>query len=153
MVEPRVMVSLEAEATETEIAAVKEAFAGSGIEAEVSASFLGLSADLVPWHLTVGLIVYPLGAFITAVAAAAGEDAWRSLKRLVSNLYEARRGKGKSDGVIHLEAPGIRVELDDDLPDEAYQALARGDLSDGLYAWDRERGEWRNYGPGADCPD
>jgi hypothetical protein len=40
----------------------------------------------------------------------------------------------------------VRIDVDDDLPDEAWKRLEAWDLPEaehGLYYWDRNRDEWR----------
>jgi hypothetical protein len=66
---------------------------------------------------------------------------------LIESLYSTRRDRGKPDGVIHLDADGgRRIELPDDLPDEAYRALERGEPEErGIYVWDAETSTWQNW--------
>lgn len=137
-----VWVSIEAEATEEEIDAIAAVFARYGLKSEINAGLLRLSQGPLPWALEISVV---LTSFLSAFGAAAGGDTWRGLKALVAALYAARRGRGKPDGVIKLHADGGRlIQLDDDLPDVAYEEIEEGRLDRrGLYVWDPERQGWK----------
>ena len=143
-----VRVSLEREATRAEVEAVERAFRAAGLPADVDAG-IGRKSDVDSWLVHVA-VAAPLTVFLSALAAAAGQDAWAGLKALVRRVYEARPRARSRPGAIWLDAERLTVILTDELPDEAYRALEAGELAArGYYVWDPERGAWRNYRPGA----
>jgi hypothetical protein len=140
----RVYVSMEKEASDDEVAAVRAVFAEFGVlNAEVNPNLLRFSSGPLPWHLTIG--VHTLKDLLeSGLVGAAGAEGWQRLKQLVAALYSARQNRGKPDGVIRLEADGgRRIELPDDLPDDAYRALGRGEPEErGIYVWDAQANRW-----------
>jgi hypothetical protein len=143
--QPEVM--LESTATPYEVAAVGNAFLVAGLDAKVSANYERRGADIYPWAL---FVLVPVGAFFKKIGEAAGEDAWKALKGLVRRLYEARRESPAPKGVVVLQSRGEFEEdivLEDDLPDEAWEALIRIErrrTSSGYMRWDPSKGKWRD---------
>jgi hypothetical protein len=134
--------------------AVAQVFREVGVPARVDAG-IGRKAGIeLGWVIYIAVSA-GLVEFVRRFAGAAGEDAWVGLKALVRRLCEARRSAaGRRDGAIRLDARPqdagrLTVILHDDLPDEAYRALAAGELpATGYYLWDTARGAWRGYPPG-----
>jgi hypothetical protein len=144
--ELRVYAEIEAEASEEEIAAVRVTFTDAGLDVEINAGLMRFSDGPLPWHLALGIHTLK-ELFESGLVGAAGAEGWMQLKRLIGALYAARRNRGKPDGVIRLDADGgRRIELPDDLPDEAYRALERGEPEErGIYVWDPETSTWQNW--------
>jgi hypothetical protein len=140
-------VSLEAEASANEIAAVAAAFAEAGIPAEVKADFERRGAGgNYPWLVVVSV---PAAAFFTTLANEAGKDAYKVLKRLVGRIHEARKASSKAKGSLTLvdEATGTWIALPPGLPDEAWRLLPEAQLTElpsGSLRWDPETLQWRD---------
>ncbi|MFJ2815938.1 hypothetical protein [Streptomyces sp. NPDC087294] len=93
----------------------------------------------------------PLQGFLAGIGAEAVKDAYQGLKALVSRL--AHRDGSPAPGpvprplVLQDERTGLRVVLEGDLPQEAYEQLAVLDLSRfalGPVHYDRAHGRWRS---------
>jgi len=140
-----VAVSVEAEASADEIAAVAAAFAEAGIAAEVTADFERRGAGgNYPW-----LVVFsvPAAAFFTTIANEAGKDAYKVLKRLVDRIHEARKASSKPNGSLTLvdETTGTWIALPP--PDEAWRLLPEEQLMElpsGSLRWNPETLRWRD---------
>jgi len=105
----------------------------------ISASYGPYSAEHTTWIV---VIVAPLTAFASGLAAKAGADTWNALKGFVARIYEERRKLGNQHGTIELDEGHGRIGLNDSLPDEAYEALAELD-EEGLYFWTISQRAWR----------
>ena len=139
---------LDAEALPHEVAAVEEVAQEEGLRAPVSASFFRNSLGDLPWviFLLAPVSVF-FSAFLTGVGQEAGRDAYQAVRRLVSQLYGARRdGQG---GVAFWDSNTFtHVVLLPDLPEEAYGQLTQigsEQLEGGYWVWDFEKKRW---GPG-----
>jgi hypothetical protein len=140
-------VSIDRDASDEEIEAVKAAFREAGFGAEVQASYGRKALETLPWIV---FITAPITAFLTGFAAAAGKDAWEAVKAFVVKI-KAARGGGK--GEIVVRAPnGANLVIGDDLPDEAFVGLAELNLDDypdnAYFVWHDKRREWRDATPG-----
>jgi hypothetical protein len=144
-------VVLESEVTDVERAAVAEAFESAGIQADVQGAYVRRSTDLLPWIIEI--IVTGVGArFMWAAAAGAGDeagrDAWKRLKKLITDLYEARQASRAPQGGVSLRDSGseVEIQLPPDLPDAAYRRLCEienltAPLS-GILRWDNDLQDW-----------
>lgn len=141
-------VLLDATASDGEVDEVRQAFAVAGVEADVRAAYERKGIGDFPWIV---MITAPATAFLTAIAAAAGKDAYDAAKSLVGGVWAARRrGSGpRGDMILRDEQTDIWIFLEPDLPAEAYEKLVTLDLASfktdrfGYLRYDRERGEWR----------
>jgi hypothetical protein len=143
---------LDETASEREIAAVAAVADSAGLACDVSANYARRSLGDLPWVL---IVVVPLGIFVknfagsfgsrlgehAADATATGASATR---KWVTGLYAARRDR---NGNVSLrdEVRGLEVLLPEDLPLQAYEALAEVDPDtaggdSGQICWDPERG-------------
>lgn len=146
-----VEVMLESEVTDGERAAVAEVFASAGIEADVKGACIRHSAGLLPWIIEIAVTVSAARFIWAAVAGAgdeAGRDAWKGLKRLITDLYEVRRNSQAPRGWVSLRGSGseVEIQLPPDLPDEAYRRLFEienptAPLS-GTLRWDSDLHDW-----------
>jgi len=143
---PEAEVLLEAEARDDEVAAVAAAFAEAGIDAHVriDPDCKGAGGEF-PWMVAISL---PATAFFTAVAAKAGEDAYRGLKKLVRRLYDARKAsKFRTGRVVLMDIDsGRSFTLPPEPSDEAWHQLSTAgpdDFAASVFRWDRETGEWQ----------
>ena len=84
----QVEVEMDASASGDEVEGVKRAFAVAGIPVRVEAGIETRSAGDVPW---VVYISAPVAAFIAAFAAQTGKNAADGIRRLVTDIYEARK--------------------------------------------------------------
>jgi hypothetical protein len=131
---------IDAGASEDEVRAVERLFDEAGVPAIVSAGLERRSVGTLPWAM---IVTIPLTAFLTALAGAAGADAWRGLKSFVAGVFEARRAPDRPDGAISWEDERRTVILTDRIPDEGFHQLTSGELpASGYFVWDEERGEW-----------
>ena len=121
-------------------------FRAAGVEADVNNSYERRGVGTFPWAV---LIEVPVGAFFTALATAAGRDAWKSLKQLVGRIYEARRQSPVPEGAVLLQDPDVHEDLvlQEDLPDQAWELVVKIDLRktpSGQLRWDKTKIEWRD---------
>lgn len=137
-------VLLDVSASQEEVEDVRRAFSAAGVDAEVLAAYERKGIGEFPWIV---MITAPTTMFFTAIAAAAGKDAYNAVKNLVQAVWAARtKGSGPRGNVIlNDEQVGIWIALEPDLPAEAYEKLASLDLTrfkTEPLKYDRERGEW-----------
>lgn len=98
-----VEVSLEAEASPADQAAVAGVFESADIQADVRADYIRRSADLLPWLIVIGVVAARfLWAAVGGAGDEAGRDAWKGLKWLVNALYEARRPSQSPQGGVSI---------------------------------------------------
>lgn len=121
-----------------------EVFESAGIRAVVRGDLIRRSAGLAPWFIEITAawtIAKFLGAAAAGFADEAGRDGWKGLKRLITELYKARKASRAPQGGVTLkEEGGIQVLLPPDLPDQAYRRLYEiEDLSAPL--WDSQVGQ------------
>jgi hypothetical protein len=101
-------------------------------------------SELPPWMVLAAL---PLTAFLTALGAEAGKEAFQRLKKLVKDIHAARSASKLPPGNILLEdnSTHIQIVLSLNLPDEAYEKLLQLDPSafrQGPIHYDTERRRW-----------
>lgn len=142
---------MKAVAGDDEVAEVTAAFADAGIPVEVRAWLEGQGAGAFQWVL---MITLPATAFLTALAAEAGKDAYKVLKRLVGSIHEARIAAGSAAGwttdsiAVVDEQTNTWFLLPPELPEEAWRALSDVSLtelpSDAVLRWDPNTGQWRD---------
>jgi len=75
-----VEVSLEAEASAADQAAVAAVFESADIRADVQSTYIRRSADLLPWLIVIAVTVRFLWAAVGGAGDEAGRDAWKGLK-------------------------------------------------------------------------
>jgi hypothetical protein len=139
-------VTIDRGASQEELEGVAEAFREVGVEASVRAGYVQMS-ELPPWMVMAFL---PLTAFLTALGAELGKDAYKRLGNLIKRLREARARSKQPPGNIILEdsETKIQIVLSLDLSDEALEALFRLDtksLPSGPVSFDTERGKWVSF--------
>lgn len=141
-----IQVTVESEAAATEQDNIRRALESLGLNAEVRAAYIRESAVLEPWliSLSAGTISVLLGNFLRA----AGEDAWKALKRVCRAARDARQDSRAPNGEVFLtdDSWQTRIPLPEELPDEAYRKLFElthyeAPLS-GILHWDYARQEW-----------
>jgi hypothetical protein len=136
-------VVIEAEASEDEVRAVERLFDEAGVPAIVSAGLESRSVGTLPWAM---IVTIPLTAFLTALAGAAGADAWRALRSFVAGVFEVRRVPNRPDGAIRWEDKRRTVILTDRIPDDGFRQLTSGEFpSSGYFIWDEEQEAWREF--------
>jgi hypothetical protein len=140
-----VQVSLDEDASATEVAAVEALMSDFGFDAEVSASYARRSAGPLPWVLLItGIAWVP---FLKKFAERAADDAYDSLKSWLLRVQDARRGR--KDGSIEFidEPSGTWIVLGTDLPSDAIEKLFRVDPARdggeaGHISYNTEEGDW-----------
>ena len=143
----QVGVSLEAEARDDEVAAVRAAFVEAGIDARVEADLeLRGAGGQFPWMV---VLAVPAAQFLNAFLSEAGKDGYKNLKLLIQRLYDARKAARAPKGGITLvdEETSTWINLPPDLPHEALQQLSEVDLKElpsGTLRWDSKTGRWRD---------
>lgn len=132
------------ESTEQGLAAV---LTGYGFVVRTRRALVHRGATELHW---VVLIALPLQAFLSGLGAEAVRDAYVGVKSLV------RRALGSADGepagaegplVLQDEASGLRIVLERDLPEKAYEQLLGMDLTRfrrGPLHYDRAQRRWRS---------
>jgi len=109
------------------------------------------SGDLT-WLVLASL---PLAAFLNALGTKIGEESYAGLRELVVKASSRpRRIHGSPPALLlHDERTGTVIELDSNLPDEAYRALLEEDLSKNAGArlrYDVARRRWQAVVEGID---
>lgn len=97
------------------------------------------------WWVLLGL---PLKPFLDALVQKFADDAYSQLKALVGNVLHRPRGPQDSRRVLELSdnTRHLRVELESDLPLDAYQQLFLvnfSNITQGRLRYDRSSKEWR----------
>jgi hypothetical protein len=139
---------LEVEANPRDDEEVKQILSDFGLDGTVRPSLFRMSEGDLPWVVIIEFGV-PVSAFFTALATAAGTEAWRALRDFVGRIATARRESMKREGNITIS--GIRhgkLNIDDSLPDEAFVQLLEEQLDEveeGYLVWDPDVGHWRDY--------
>lgn len=102
----------------------------------------------IPEIITTAVVTAALVPFVQAIAAKAGEDVYRAVRRLLPRLLPSREERPHVQ-TIEVVDPDTRtrLRLDVDLPADAVERLAEVDehavqASDRLIYWDRERRRW-----------
>lgn len=143
-------VSLESTASDEDLQAVAALFDEFGLRAAVQANYLRKAEGPLPWLVN---ILTPanvfVGAFALAVIKRFADDMYDAARRLVVQLWRSRKQHAGPEGnvVLHDDELHVRLLLEEDLPAEAYQALARLDPREvsrkGTLHYDRARDRWR----------
>jgi hypothetical protein len=98
----------------------------------------------------VALMMIPLHAFLSAAGSKAGAEVWPLFKTGIRKILHRDLVGPASVGrplVVQDTATGLKIVMDRDLPDEAYEALRTLDLTafhQGPIDWDHSRGRWRS---------
>jgi hypothetical protein len=144
-----VEVSLEAEASAADRAAVARVFESADIQADVRADYIRRSADLLPWLIVIGVVaVRFLWAAVGGAGDEAGRDAWKGLKWLVTTLYDARRSSQSPQGGVSIsdQEAGVEIQFPPDLPDLAYIRITQMESPSaplsGILRWDNDAQDW-----------
>jgi hypothetical protein len=123
---------------------VLEWFEELGISAQVRRPLSHRDPGTLGWLVLAAL---PVQAFLTALTGAFAEDVYGGLKKLVQRV--SRRGGKAGDPVAPLvlqdSETGLRIVLDADLPDEAYEQLRQldlGQIGEGPVRYDRASRRW-----------
>jgi hypothetical protein len=140
----RLEVVLDIEATSDEVAAVEAAFRDAGFDADVKAAYVRKGIGQYPW---VVYVTVPVGLFLRKFLELAAEEAWVALKRLVTQVREARRESLAPPGSVLMvdETTHETIVLLGNEPDEAFQQLATLDIrqtDSGHLYWDDKVGRW-----------
>jgi len=127
-----------------EVAAVKSAFRDAGFDADVKAAYVRRGIGQYPWVVDV---LVPLGLFLRKFLELAAEDAWVALKRLVTQVREARKASLAPVGSVFIvdKTTHQKIVLLGNEPDEAFQQLATLDIrqtDSGHFYWDDKVGRW-----------
>jgi len=139
-------VILDVSASNEEVQGVQDAFAKAGVEVDVQAAYERKGIGEFPWIV---LLSVPATAFFSAMAAAAGKDAYRALKGIIGAVWAVRKrcSGPRGDVILRDEDTGTWIMLEPDLPEEAYEKLAGLDptrFRAGSLRYDWELGEWRS---------
>lgn len=157
----KAQVLLDSRATDGEVAAVRRAFEGVGLEADVSASYEARGARDIPWAI---IIAAPAALFLAEFAKAAGKEVGqaagkavvagvamggRRLHELVTRLYEARLTSASPPGSVVLidDESGTWIMLANGLPEEAARLLIEIPIVEtpsGQLVWDFDSSTWRD---------
>lgn len=147
----RTEVLIDRPAAEGEVEAVTKVFDDLGLGVTVEAGYEVRGAGDYPWIVAVGLASgTTIAIFLKKVAELAAEDAYVALKRWVKAVADSRRPFRSTSGRIELKDDRISaLILHEDLPDDAFEALADMDfdaLPDHAHlVWDEDTGEWKNH--------
>ena len=139
---------LDKMATDSEVASIKQAFKDAGQPAEVSILLVeSRSATVPPWVIYVTITT--AGLFFGGFAAAAGADAWKGLRDLVSKLFRAREKSKAPQGSVILKLKDARemVVFSNGLPDAAFREIVEIEIvhtESGQLWWDPKTQTWRD---------
>lgn len=146
--EPRtpVIVQLDADVPPGEEAELREALAAAGFD--VLAQDLPRTRGLENLD-AMALLMIPLHAFLTAAGTRLAADAYPRFKAGIRRLLNRPAADDAKPGplIVQDTATGLKIVLDRDLPDQAYEALRTLDLTtfrSGPLDWDHGRGRWRS---------
>lgn len=142
-----VTVQLDAEVPIGEEDELKQALAAAGFA--VTAKELPAVRGVEMLN-AVALMMIPLHAFLSAAGSKAGAEAWPLFKTGVRRILH-RKDTGPAEPgrplVVQDTVTGLKIVMDRDLPDEAYEALRSLDLTvfhQGPIDWDRSHRRWRS---------
>jgi hypothetical protein len=107
-------------------------------DGEITAAFNEAGVDSVDFpdrytdYLKIGpdpfeiLVIVPLGTFLSAIAAKAGEDTWNALKRLVGRILHRSRAKQSGTPFMLADEESRHTFCFwEDTPDDAYKIISR----------------------------
>ncbi|GAB2717009.1 hypothetical protein [Streptomyces bullii] len=132
------------------------------LEKELTARFRDMGVSEIRVRRTLGhrgpaelqwlvLASLPLQAFLAGLGSEAVRDGYAALKKLVARVF--RRDGSAEDAavprplVLQDERTGLRIVLEPDLPQQAYEQLTELDLTEfsiGPVHYDRTRERWRS---------
>jgi hypothetical protein len=127
-----------------EVAAIEAAFRNAGFDADVKADLERRGIGQYPW---VVYVMVPMGLFLRKFLELAAEDAWVALKRLVTQVREARKASLAPPGSVLVvdKTTHETIVLLGNEPDEAFQQLAKLDIrqtDSGHLYWDDKVARW-----------
>jgi hypothetical protein len=104
------------------------------------------------------LMIIPLHAFLTATGSRLAADAYPKFKNGIRRILNRQPQSVTQPQplVVQDTATGIKIVMERDLPDEAYEALRKLDLSSfkqGPVDWDVTRKRWRSLTDEAESGD
>ena len=143
---PPVLVQLDPAIPPGEEAELREALAEAGFDMFARDMPKVRGADTIN---AVALLMIPLHAFLAATGSKLAAEAYPKFKagiRRILNRQPANAGV-PAPLVVQDTTTGLKIVMERDLPDEAYEALQRLDLTtfrQGPIDWDRLRGRWRS---------
>lgn len=126
------------------------------LKAALAAAGFGVTAKELPavrgaeMLNAVALMMIPLHAFLAAAGSKAGAEVWPLFKAGIRRILHRGPAGTAAAGrplVVQDTVTGLKIVMDRDLPDEAYEALRGLDLSifhQGPIDWDRSRHHWRS---------
>jgi hypothetical protein len=134
---------------------LKEALAGLGFEPTARELPRVRSADTIN---ALALLMIPLHAFLSASGSKLAAEAYPKFRNGIRRILNRQpRTAGQPQPlVVQDTATGIRIVLERDLPDEAYEELRKLDLSrfrQGPVDWDPTRHRWRSLTDEAESGD
>lgn len=152
-------------ANEARVGAIEDVMARNGFAGPCFAHLHAQGEGI--WIVLIGL---PPAAFLQALAAEAGKDAWKAVKRIFGELRYALDEGEDSHGQIYIREGGLtrdeweasgrkallpglpepgehppQIVIDSILPDEAIEALFEIDYDElwhSSFDWDQEKREW-----------
>lgn len=141
-----IKVDLDRGASASEVEAVRQAFKDAGMDAEIRAEVESRS-ELPPWMMYVAVLSAAI--FWRSFLDAAGADAWRGLRDLITKLFRARDESKSPKGsvVVTITEVHERIVFSDGLPDEAFRTLIQTKIEhtpSGQIGWDQKTGSWRD---------
>ena len=138
-------VSVDAAASASEVATIKEAFARNGFDVEVEANLERRAAFVLPWIVQVA-VLSPFVAFFKGFGEAAGRDAYEALRSWMHDVFAAREDAESPQGTVQLADPDhTHLEFPTGISDRAFEALRNIDWPEWTGAWmvwDEDRGVW-----------
>lgn len=146
--EPRtpVIVQLDADVPDGEDAELREALAAAGFDVYAQDLPKVRGAENLD---AMALLMIPLHAFLTTAGEHLAADAYARFKSGIRRLLRrpAKDEAKPAPLIVQDTATGLKIVLERDLPDEAYEALRTLDLSafrSGPVAWDHGHHRWRS---------
>jgi hypothetical protein len=121
-------VSIEATASEEELAAVRRAFEDAGLGAEVGAGLEFKSAG--PETIVSVLVIGPLTVFLARFVQLAADDAYKTLKAFVQRVCARRERHATALWLQDETGRRVDIAFGPELPDDAYRAIFELDLQD-----------------------
>lgn len=139
-------VLIAAELSPDDASQLKREFKAVGLSADLRTTAPRRSLQDIAW---LALAAVPLQPFFEKLAQDLAADASKRLRSFVGAVLRRGRVQPQSPKVLLLQDPGtgVRVVLEPDLPDEAYELLLTFDLSRlrrGPLHYDRHHRRWRS---------
>jgi hypothetical protein len=125
-----------------------DAFAALGVRSHVKVVPVRRGLGELHWLV---LVTVPLQALLSSMGSKLAEDVYQGLQRAVGRLLGRDQEQPAAEQprplVLQDTASGLRVVLEADLPDAAYQQLVGLDLANfqlGPLHYDRQQRRWRS---------